>query len=506
MKDLKRALFVLTAISMITALSACAANTSESGSQAADTQTTVASQPADVPAKESTPTPKPAPEVPSEEPEAEKIQLKLGIYPDDTDAAAIEAHDVFMANYAKLRPDVEVIPQHYKYATDNFIPMAEAGTVPVIFESWYTEPQKLIKSGYVRDITDILAARGWLDVINPSIRELLSGPDGKVYGIPRDGYALGLMLNLELFEEAGLVDADGLPQYPKTWDELAQIAADIKEATGSAGLVLLAKDNAGGWHWSNIAWAFGAELVTDNGDGTFTGNINSPEAIAAMEFTKDLRWKYDVLTADPTNEDWGTGFSQLGTGAAAMYIGANDAVDQPTANNGLPVDKLALVPLPAGPGGQFSLSGGTPYMFAANATDDEVNAALDYLIVMGKAPEISADAKQGLIADAEYRVHNGIPVIPRFPCWNNPELTAVENAVINAHSNVDKRLYNDYYTAALTPGNLRMEEPGLTQDMYAELTKVLQAVLTDQNADVAALMQTANDNYQKLLVDAGMGK
>ena len=35
--------------------------------------------------------------------------------------------------------------------------------------------------------------------------------------------------------------------------------------------------------------------------------------------------------------------------------------------------------------------------------------------------------------------------------------------------------------------------------MYAELTKVLQAVITDKNADVPALMKEANTNYQAIL-------
>ena len=62
-----------------------------------------------------------------------------------------------------------------------------------------------------------------------------------------------------------------------------------------------------------------------------------------MKWVYDLKWKYDVLTADPTAEDWGTGFQQLGTGGAAMYIAANDAVAQPTQTNGLDVKKLSLI-------------------------------------------------------------------------------------------------------------------------------------------------------------------
>jgi ABC-type glycerol-3-phosphate transport system substrate-binding protein len=407
-------------------------------------------------------------------------------------------HNGYVKTFNATHPNVEVVPAYYKYATDTFVPLAESGNLPVIFESWYTEPQKLINGGFVADITDILNERGWMEKINPSIRDLLS-KDGRIYGIPRDGYALGLMLNVELFEQAGLVDANGSPIYPKTWAELAETAKKIKDATGAAGLCLLAKDNAGGWHFSNIAWAFGATFTTEE-NGKFVANVDSAEAIAAMEYIKSLRWEYDVLTPDPTNEDWGTGFTNLGTGAAAMYIGANDAVNQPTQVNGLAVDKLAMCALPAGPkGDQFSLSGGTPYMFSKNATVEQINAALDYLEIMGKAPVATDDAVAGMRADAQNRVANGVPVIPRFPCWIADDVLAAEDAIVAEFGNVDTKLYENYFTMIKSEGNLRLEEIGSAQDLYAELTKVLQAVVTDKNADVASLMKKADENYQSIL-------
>lgn len=434
----------------------------------------------------------------------EPVVLKLGIWPEPSLTEEIALHETYVETMAALNPNVVVEPAYYKYATDTFVSMAEAGNLPTIFETWYTEPQKLIAGDFVADITDILEERGWLDTINPSIKELLS-KDGRVYGIPRDGYALGLMVNVELFREAGLVDAAGYPIYPTTWEEVAETAKAVKDATGQPGLCLLAKDNAGGWHFSNIAWAFGATLTIDNGDGTFTANVASDEAIAAMEYVKSLKWEYDVLTADPTNEDWGTGFAAIGTGTAAMYIAANDAVNQPTAIYGLPLDDLGLCAFPAGPGGQFSLSGGTPYMFSKDATVEEINAALDYLEIMGKAPVASDAAIAGMQADAQYRVDTGIPVIPRFPCWISEELLAAEDAIIAEYSNVDEKLYESYFAATSSEGNLRMEEVGSAQDLYAELTKVLQAVITDEDADVEALMQQANENYQTILDDLFSG-
>jgi ABC-type glycerol-3-phosphate transport system substrate-binding protein len=485
MKKMKKILSLLLCVMLsMSLLAACGTKKEETTDVPADTTKTTDDT------KEADPTEAPV--------VAENIQLSLGIWPEDTLTADIEMHNGYVKTFNATHPNVEVVPSYYKYATDTFVPLAESGNLPVIFETWYTEPQKLIEGGFVADITDILSERGWIEKINPSIRDLLS-KDGRIYGIPRDGYALGLMLNVELFEQAGLVDASGLPIYPKTWTELAESAKKIKDATGSAGLCLLAKDNAGGWHFSNIAWAFGATLTLVE-NGKFVANVDTAEAIAAMEYIKSLRWEYDVLTPDPTNEDWGTGFVNLGTGAAAMYIGANDAVNQPTQVNGLAVDKLAMCAFPAGPDGQqYSLSGGTPYMFSKDATPEQINAALDYLEVMGKAPVATDDAIAGMRADAQNRVANGVPVIPRFPCWIAEDVLAAEDAIVAEFGNVDTKLYENYFTTIKSEGNLRLEEVGSAQDLYSELTKVLQAVVTDKNADVAALMKTADENYQTLL-------
>jgi hypothetical protein len=118
---------------------------------------------------------------------------------------------------------------------------------------------------------------------------------------------------------------------------------------------------------------------------------------------------------------------------------------------------------------------------------------------MGKAPVATDDAIAGMRADAQNRVANGVPVIPRFPCWIAEDVLAAEDAIVAEFGNVDTKLYENYFTTIKSEGNLRLEEVGSAQDLYSELTKVLQAVVTDKNADVAALMKTADENYQTLL-------
>lgn len=436
--------------------------------------------------------------VTTDTPTAEKVTLKLGIWPEDTLTEQVEEHKQHVQALNAIKPNIEVIPSYYKYSPDNFISMAEGGTVPTIFECWYTDTQKLIDAGLVADITDNLKERGWLDSMNPTIKDLMS-KDGRIYGIPRDGYGLGLYLNLELFEQAGLMDENGLPKYPKTWQELADTAKIIKDKTGAAGFDLLAMDRNAGWHFSLIAWDFGAQLTTTS-DGKYYANLDSPEAIAAMQYCSDLKWKYDVLTPDPLADGWAEGHANLGTGVCAMYLGANDSVAQPTENYGLPVDKFALVPAPAGPNGdQYVLHGGTPYMFANNATKEEIDAALDYLVIMGKAPVATDEAIAGWKRDYQRMVDTGTPVIPRFPCWIDQTVVDAENAVIEEYKNVDMRLYDDYFNLIKKDGALHLEEPVECQAMYQEICNVMQEVLTNKDADIPALMKQADTNYQALI-------
>lgn len=236
------------------------------------------------------------------------------------------------------------------------MPKRAAGKTPDIFEVPNCDVVALGVNHQAADLTDILEARGWLNQMSPSIRAAMSDNDGRIYGIPYISYAFGLLCNTELFEAAGLTDDLGTPIFPKTWQEAAKMAVQIKEATGEAGFCLLAQDYAGAWQFINIAWNFGAtDLCLIAEDGTYTANLNSDAAIEAMKFVKALKWDYGVLTEKPEEENYSTGLEHIGKGTAAMHIAANDAINIAVAS-GLTPNNFALGAVPAGPDGtQYSL-------------------------------------------------------------------------------------------------------------------------------------------------------
>lgn len=433
--------------------------------------------------------------------------ITLGNWPADTAPDAEKAlFEGYKATMAKLYPHVTLVPDYYSYTLSNYVPMAKGGTAPSIFQPPFTDPQLLISQHLVGDVTDALKTYGVLDKFSPSYVEMLADENGRIYGLPRDGYVLGMHINIDLFREAGLMTEEGLPLYPRTLQEMAEYGQIIREKTGKAGLVFPASETYGGWLFTNIAWNFGCvgenALEYQDEDGRWVCNFTSPQCVAAMEFMRDLKWKYDILNADATTTDWAGAHSLLGTGEAAMNFAADDSVDQPTANKGLPVESFALIPFPAGDAGRYALAGGTCYMFAPGITQDQGIALMAYLQVIGKLPFLDDAIIEGMRADYAAKRDRGAPVIPAISAWNDDAYNAAKQAIVDEYSNVDMRLYSDFFDS-ISEGTitLKSEEPVFAQQLYRELTAVIQRMITREGADVVKALQKAQDSFQEYLDD-----
>lgn len=425
------------------------------------------------------------------------VTINVGIWPVDNDAAGQTTWKGYQAKMKQLYPYITLKPDNYVYSPDTFFPKAASGQLPTVYSAYYSDASKIIPAGYAADLTSAVKKYGFDKGLNPDLSKVYM-KDGKYYGLPYVGYALGLYINMNLFKKAGLVDDKGLPLYPKTFDELAQDAVTIKQKTGKAGFFFPTKDHVGGWHFQELAWAFGAQFENQK-DGKWVSGINSPESVAALQYIKDLKWKYNVLLPNALM-GWSDWIKNFGTDQVGMVFAATDALMNPVNDYKMSKDAIAMCPIPSGPSAQYSLMGGNAYCIAPNATADQIDAVFKLFQVMGYSPKADKDSLAGMESQFKDQSAKGIPVgLPGLPIWTNKERVDAENALYTKYRNVNYDLFKPYYDSAFK--NVRVEEPYNTQELYGELDNCLQQVITNKNADPQKVLDKASQDFQTKYLD-----
>ncbi len=430
------------------------------------------------------------------------VTWTLGGLVDQSDATKVqreqESLDLAMAETGNSWDRME-----FSYNYTSIGAQFESGALPTYFDIAATEPVKLIKNGWGRTINECVERVGInLDNFNQTILSTYYDEDGGLWGLPYTAYSLCILVNASLFREAGLVDANGEPTMPTTWDEVIEYGNIINEKTGKGGMMLTCCDNQGGWNFTNVAWNYGADLAGMNDDGTFWVNVNSAEAVAAVEMYAELAASAGFY-GDPLTSTRDTCVSNLKAGNCAMIFGAGDMprAMSSIANDGMNPEDLYAINIPAGPGGQVNLTGGSGVWFSPNATDDQVVAILERMMhVNGRwVEEASADAVDGWETTFIDQLADNQVNLPDFPVYVSAAYNQKNEMMLDYQTNFNYDLqYKSYYDFANTPGNLRAEEEGDTQNLYRELTAALQQVITDPTCDIQAVMDGCQANCQDL--------
>ena len=432
--------------------------------------------------------------------ESGKTVISVGGWP--------EKNDNTYANYEKMRtefeqenPDVSVVPDQWKFDLKSFYPKAAGGQLPNVYESNFTEVSQIINANYGSDITAALKKYNLYDNLNKDVLDVVS-KDGKVYAFPFAAYVLGLAYNVDMLEKAGLMEADGTPKQPKDWNEVAEFAQKIKQATGKAGFVFPTANNNGGWIFTCLAWSFGTEFMKQDGDGKWKATFNSPEAAAALQWIKDLKWKYDVL---PSNAliDGTELYKVFGTGEAAMLIAAGDFPRKVVSYDMKP-EQAGIMAIPSGPKKHVTLLGGSVFALSNKSTEDQIDAGVRW-IKQSYTPIISDTFKENKKKEIEsYRDKGQLVTIQSMSPWNsNAETVKYESELRTSMANANinhVRLYNEFVTN-LGDCELRPEEPICAQELYGILDGCIQEVLTNKDADCAALLEKANSDFQSNYLD-----
>lgn len=196
--------------------------------------------------------------------------------------------------------------------------------------------------------------------------------DDQFYCAPKDFSNLGLVINTDLWEAAGLTDDD----IPTTWDELQTVATTLT-TDGVTGLVIGdTRDRVGAFMVQAGGWIV-------NEDQTEM-TIDSPEAVAGLTEVQELL--ASGAAAFPKAVDSGWGGEAIGTGKAAMTIEGNWFKSAATAD--YPDLNWRVAELPEGPAGKGTLTFTQCWAIAEASENKE--AALDFIQSM-YTPEIQVD-------------------------------------------------------------------------------------------------------------------
>jgi multiple sugar transport system substrate-binding protein len=407
-----------------------------------------------------------------------------------TEKAAFEAFDAQVAQFEEENPDIDVEGVEYEWTAPTFAAQLAGNTLPDVFRIPLTDAQTLIANGQLADLTAEVKALPYFDKFNPSVLANAQDESGNIFGIPREAYGMGLQYNRALFEEAGL-DPDA---PPTTWEEVREYAKTIAEKTGQAGYMQMTQSNTGGWQLTAATVARGGRMQEVDG-GTVTVTADNPATKEALQYLHDLRWKDNSMGSNFLF-DWGTINQAFAAGQIGMYTGGSDLFTSLTRENGLDPADYGLAPIPLTNDGDAAvMGGGTLNVVNVKATDAEKKAAVKWINFYDLNKMIDQDAAvldAKTLADSEQAV--GTPTLPVFDQATHDQ----SREWIAEYINVPQEQVA--FFAEGNVGRTIVGEPSAhTQEMYGALDTVVQAVLTDQNADIDALLANVNTTIQALI-------
>ena len=174
------------------------------------------------------------------------------------------------------------------------------------------------------------------DDFYPNLREAFTYND-QFMCAPKDFSTLALVINSDMWSEAGLTDDD----IPTTWEELNAIAEQLT-TDEHVGLAYGPEVQRVGVFMAEAGGAFIAE------DGT-TAVVDSPENAEALQYVKDQMAAGSFAYSNDARIDAGWGGEAFGLGKAAMVIEGNWIAGAMT--NDFPDVNYVVAELPEGPAG-----------------------------------------------------------------------------------------------------------------------------------------------------------
>ncbi|HEV6954103.1 MAG TPA: extracellular solute-binding protein [Promicromonospora sp.] len=403
--------------------------------------------------------------------------------------AALDAFDERIAQFEEANPDIQVETKEFTWSGTTFAAELAGGTLPDVFPIPFTDGRGLIEAGQIADISDLVAELPYADDFNPTIAAAGQAADGGMWAVPIAAYNQGLHYNRRLFEEAGL-DPDS---PPATWDEVREAAKAIAEKTGQAGYAHMTQSNTGGWILTTETYALGGRILEGEGEDV-TATVDNEATVQALEMLHDMRWEDDSMGSSFLY-DWGTINQDFAAGKIGMYVSGGANYPNLFTQNQMDPDEYGVTVLPLEGDDAGTLGGGTLAAVSSAASEAEQAAAvkwIDFYYISKLTDQEAAVAEAEVGAETDQPV--GAPALPIFDRETYEEQQSWIAEYVNVPLENFAPMTDKMFDQPVVP-----EPPVATQDVYAALDPVVQAVLTDEDADIEALLADAQVQVQTLI-------
>ena len=393
-----------------------------------------------------------------------------------------------VAEFQKANPSIKVKPVEYQWTGPTFAAKLAAGTLPTVFEVPFTDARTLGDNGQLADLTGEAKALPYFSKYNPAVIAEGTDSKGQIVALPKGAYAQALHYNRKLFSAAGL-DPN---KPPTTWAQVAADAKQIAAKTGQAGYAEMGKDdNTAGWILTTLVYSLGGRMETGTGTKA-VATLDNPQTVTALNLLKKMRWTDNSMGSN-FDYGWSDVNQAFAAGQVGMYVSGSDVYTNLVQASSIDPSIYGLAPLPLAKNKNAGvLGGGTLAAVRPDATGATLAAAMKWIDYFYEQPLIN---KSQAIRNARTLTASKQPVgVPALPVFNQAQYN-LANTWIKPYINVPLTQMKPFLTGIFSQ-KLIPEPEASTQSVYKALDPVVEAVLTDQNADIASLLKQANSTAQ----------
>lgn len=416
-----------------------------------------------------------------------KIKISIGMW-QGSSVYDTDFYEEQIAAFEETYPQYEIESAPYVYDSETAVAKFASGQLPTLFEVDASLVREAYHNGHIQDVASYLESFGWLDKVDDFFLEEIA--DGqRVYGVPAEQYALGMVLNLPLLCNAGIIEQDeqgeyilyddfGEALYPDTFSEILSASEIVVNHSSKKifGAMFPSGDADSGKFYLDVVYNFGSDALEQcDADGNWSLVLDTDEFGNAMRWVRLMSQEGYVDDSKAYGvEDWAAAMAQNEIAFAFCQSNSlSTALAAEPSLNG----NIAFVPMPVAERREVSSSvwNGTVFAVNSRADSEQTKGAFLFLQFMGYGPNTDEHSLSVIEYSFSECSRQGIPVFPIISVWKDAEYQEKLSDIYLRYENVNASYIGEFYHGF--DGRKRSSEPHACRELYLLLDSLFDNML-----------------------------